>query len=230
MSGGELVLLPVKVLELLDERLTMEAAVRQLAGFGVAAIAHPGRVTAGARNAANEAGVPFLHLPADAELGLLERDASRLITERRREVQRRGQEVGRRLMEMAIEGESLPVMVQSLADLSQRPVVLESRDGRLLAYHAPSPNDLSREEIAPLLEQSRGELGSWLRTAAASSSAEPPTTIVPLNDSRERVVAPIIGRDGLLGSLSLVKPILGENAEETLFTSWRGRLRRCPRA
>jgi PucR family transcriptional regulator, purine catabolism regulatory protein len=219
LSGGELVLLPTKVLELLDERLTLEEAVRQLARFGVAAIAHPGRVTAGARAAANEAGVPFLHLPADAELGLLERDASRLITERRREVQRRGQEVGRRLMELAIAGESLPVMVQSLADLSQRPVVLESRDGRLLAYHAPSPSDPSREEIAALLEQSRGELGSWLRSTAASSSAEPPTTIVPLDDLRERVVAPIIGREGLLGSLSLIKPDRGENPEETLFTS-----------
>jgi purine catabolism regulator len=213
------VLLPAKVLETLDERLTLEAAVRQLAGFNVAAIAHLGRVTAGARNAANDANVPFLHLPADADLGLLEREASRLITERRREVQHRGQEVGRRLMELAIAGESLPVMVQSLADLAQRPVVLESRDGRLLAYHAPSEADPSREEIASLLEQSRGDLGGWLRTTAASSSAEPPTTIVPLDETRERVVAPIIGRDGLLGSLTLIKRDRGVNAEETLFTS-----------
>jgi purine catabolism regulator len=219
LSGGELVLLPAKVLELLDERLTLEAAVRQLAGFDIAAIAHPGRVTAGARNAANEAGLPFLHLPTEADLGLLEREASRLITERRREVQRRGQEVGRRLMELAIAGESLTVMVQSLADLSQRPVVLESRDGRLLAYHAPCETDPTREEIAALLEQSRGDLGSWLRSTSAGSSAEPPTTNVPLDDTRDRVVAPIIGREGLLGSLSLIKAGHGENAEETQFTS-----------
>src|SRR4051794_1882424 len=98
ISGGELVLVPAKVLELLDERLTLEAAVRQLSGFGVAAIAYPGRVTTGARNAADETAVPFLHLPTDAELGVLERDASRFISGRRREVQQRGQEVGRRLM------------------------------------------------------------------------------------------------------------------------------------
>ncbi len=218
-SGGELVLLPAKVLELLDERLTLEAAVRQLAGFGVAAIAHVGRVTAGARSAADAAGVPLLHLPADADLGALEQRAARLVTDRRREVQKRGQDVGRKLMELAIAGEPLPAMVQALADLVKRPVALESRDGRLLAYHAPDAGQPSRETVAPLLERGRGELGIWLRGAAASSPVEPPTTTLPLDGTCRRVVAPIIGRDGLLGSLSLILTGGTDTAEDTVLTS-----------
>ncbi|MGH2604603.1 MAG: PucR family transcriptional regulator ligand-binding domain-containing protein, partial [Dehalococcoidia bacterium] len=90
LSGGELVLLPLQVLEQLDERLTLEDAVRQLAAFAVAAIAVHGSPTQASLDAAEEAGVPLLVLPEKAELGPLERDAARLIPERRREVQRRG--------------------------------------------------------------------------------------------------------------------------------------------
>ena len=39
LSGGEIVLLPPHVLEMLDERLTLDQAIRQLSGFGVVAIA-----------------------------------------------------------------------------------------------------------------------------------------------------------------------------------------------
>ena len=38
----------------------------------------------------------------------------------------------------------------------------------------------------------------------AASSADPPHASYPLDDRWTRVVSPIIGRDGLLGSLSLV--------------------------
>src|SRR5688500_224212 len=86
LTGGELVILPPNVLEQLDERLTLEAAVLQLAGFGVAAVAHVGTVPRAAKGAADAAGLPLLQLPKDADLGPLEREASRLITERRREV------------------------------------------------------------------------------------------------------------------------------------------------
>ncbi|MDP9363533.1 MAG: PucR family transcriptional regulator ligand-binding domain-containing protein, partial [Chloroflexota bacterium] len=133
LGGGELVLLGAQTLELLDERLTLEAAVRQLADLGVAAVAHAGTVAKAARVAADETGVPLLQLPKDAELGPLEREASRLITERRRALQRRAQDVGRRLMELAIAGEPLGGTVREVAELAGRPAALEGRDGRLLA-------------------------------------------------------------------------------------------------
>ncbi len=218
LSGGELVLVPSAVLELLDERLTLEAAVRQLAGFGVAAIAHAGEVSPEARAAAGETGVPLLQLPADADLGALEREASRVITERRRAVQRRGQEVGRRLMELAIAGEPLSALVRGLADLAGRAVALEGRDGRLLASHSPDAPDAA-PEVAPLLARGPDGLVGWLRTSAAGSPAEPPTMVADLDNRWARVVAPVIGRDGLLGSLSLIVPRRAGTPEDQQLAS-----------
>ncbi len=219
LSGGELVLLPPQMLALLDERLTLEAAVRQLAAFGVAAVAHVGAVSKAARTAADEAGVPLLQLPRDADLGPLEREASRLITERRREVQRRGQEVGRRLMELAIAGEPLSVMVRTLAELAGRDVALEGRDGRLLAYHAPRERAPGRSRVEPLLAAGHPDLARWLRTAAASSPADPPTAARALDGEWARIVAPIMGPNGLLGSLSLVVPRGGHAPEDGPLTA-----------
>ena len=217
LSGGEVVLLTAKALQSLDERLTLEAAIRQLAGFGVAAVAFAGRVGGGARAAADALGLPLLQLPADADLALLEREASHLIAERRREAHRRGLAAARRLMELAIAGESLSVVARTLAELTGRPVVIEGRNGRLLAVDASGA--LDRDALAPLLERGRPALAAWLRTTASSSPAEPPSTVVDLDEARRRAVAPIIGRDGLLGFLSLILPGGNEASEDVLLAS-----------
>ncbi|HEV2107267.1 MAG TPA: helix-turn-helix domain-containing protein [Thermomicrobiales bacterium] len=223
LDGGELVLLPADILDLLDERLTLEAAVQQLASFGVAAIGLLGEADAAARAAADGASVPLLQLPADAELGPVEREASRVITEQRRAIQRRGQDVGRRLMELAIAGEPLSTVVSDLATLSGRPVALEGRDGRLLAYHPTAGSadrtTPTREAVERLLSDGHSRLASWLRKTAASSPAEPPATMTSLGSDWVRTVAPVIGRDGLLGSLSLLMERESESPEDEVLTS-----------
>ena len=88
--------------------LTLEEVARQRATFKVAAIAHLGPVSPGEIAVADETNTPLLVLPPGTDIGRLETDASQLIMERRREAQRQGQEVGRRLMELAIAGEPLP--------------------------------------------------------------------------------------------------------------------------
>lgn len=219
LSGGELVLLPLQVLEELDERLTLEEAVRQLAAFGVAAIAVHGAINDASLEAAEEAGIPLLQLPDRAELGPLEREAARLITERRREVQLRGREVGRQLMELAISGEPLANIVRAMADVSGRAVALEAWDGRLLAYHTPANQGPARERVADLIHREHGVLGRWLRATAASSPADPPTATYDLDGAWARVVAPIIGRNGLLGSVSLIVPRGGSTSEDGMATA-----------
>jgi PucR family transcriptional regulator, purine catabolism regulatory protein len=207
LEGGELVLLPDKVLQMLDDRLTLEDVTRHLVSFNVAAIAHVGQVTPGAIAVANEANTPLLLLPSSVDLSQLERDSSQLIMERRREAQREGQDVGRRLMELAIAGEPLPAMVRTLAELAGRPVVLESRDGRMLAFQ-PAPGDaMAAEDIEQGLTRTRASVLNWYRSVIGGASpAEPPHASYALDDRFARVVAPIIGRDGLLGGLSLIVP------------------------
>jgi len=219
LAGGELVLLPESVLEQLDERLTLADAVRQLATFGVAAIAIVGASDKAARDAAEETGVPLLALPKTADAGPLEREAARIITERRRELQRSGQEVLRRLMELAITGEPLSAVVKALHEISRRAVILEGRDGRLLAYQAAAGQGPAREALEPLLARERPGLLRWLRTVAEGSPADPATGEFALDDAWTRVAAPVIGRDGLLGCISLVAPAGRASAEDAQATA-----------
>ncbi len=217
LRGGELVLLTAKALQSVDERLTLEGAIRQLAAAGVSAIAFAGRITASARSAADAATLPLLQLPADADLAMLERETSHLIAERRREAHRQGLEAGRRLMELAIAGESLAVVARTLAEMARRSTVIEGRDGRILAIGGSET--ITPEHLATLLDRGRPALALWLRTSAVASPAEPPTTTVDLDQHRKRVVAPIFGQDGLLGLLSLLLPGKQESPEDALLAS-----------
>jgi len=219
LSGGEVVLLPPHVLEMLDERLTLDQAIRQLASFGVAAIALSEAVDEVARRSAGEAGIPLLVLPADVDYSALERNTSRYITERRREIQRRSQEASRRLMELAIGGESLDAMAADLARLAGRAVAIEGRDGRVLALSDPAtlPDGVSDPDA--ILLSTRSAVQAWLRSVAATSSAEPPTATYTTETGWNRMVAPVIGRDGLLGNVSLFVPTGEELVEDGLLAS-----------
>jgi purine catabolism regulator len=204
LSGGELVLLTPKALTSLDERLTLDAAIRQLAGFGVSAVAFAGRPTAAARAASNLAGIPLIQLPPDADLALLEREAAHLVAVKRREAQHKGSETSRRLMELAIAGESLADLTTTLSENAQRDVFIVGRDGRLLAMTSPSGQVPSSSVMMPLLEAGRPLELEWVKTNPGGSMAEPSTTVLPWDGVQFRVVAPILGRDGYLGLLSLL--------------------------
>jgi PucR family transcriptional regulator, purine catabolism regulatory protein len=219
LAGGELVLLPVAILSELDERLQLDEAIRRLADLGVAGAAVLGTIGKPAREAAEAAGLPLLALPKGADVGALERDAARLISERRRAVQHRGQEVLRQLMDLAIAGEPLGDVVQELARISGRPVALEGRDGRLLAYHAAGKVAPSREMIESIVQRDRPIVARWLRTTAEASPADPPTASYELDSAWSRLVAPVIGRDGLLGSVSLIAPRGSATPEDAQVTA-----------
>lgn len=221
LAGGELVLVPVTVLSELDERLQLEEAIARLSELGVAAVAVLGSITKPARDAADAANLPLLALPKGTDVGALERDSARLITERRREVQHRGQEVLRRLMDLAIAGEPLSDVVEELARISGRPVALEGRDGRLLAYHALNASSPTREAMEVLIARDRPAVARWLRTTAEASPADPPTATYDLDSTWSRLVAPVIGRDGLLGSVSLIVP-RGRGSPEDAQVTGRG--------
>jgi purine catabolism regulator len=203
VKGNEIVLLGVSALSIDDERMTLEQAVRQLAGRQVAAIAFQGQISSQAKAAADETGVAFLQLPASTDLISLERETIHYINERRREAHSRDQESGRRMMELAIAGEPLPMIVRTLAELAGHPVALEGRDGRVLSYAAVTP-ELDRTLVESLLADGRDNNVAWLRMTAASSPAEPPSMVHQLSETWSQVVAPVIGRDGLLGNLSML--------------------------
>ena len=56
------------------------------------------------------------------------------------------------------------------------------------------------------MQRDRPVVARWLRTTAEASPADPPTSTYELDSTWSRLVAPVIGRDGLLGSVSLIVP------------------------
>lgn len=218
LSGGEIVLLPPHVLEMLDDQLSLDGVIRQLAVFGVSALAVTEAPSMAAQAAAEETRLPLIVLPAQAEFGVLERSTARYISERRREILRRGQEAGRQLMELAIAGEPLSELAVELSTLSNRAVAFEGRDGRLLAFQT-GESALNVEAVEEMLTETRGPVFGWLRMVAASSSAEPPYATYASRTGWLRIVSPVSSRDGLLGSVS-VFVLDGEDlVEDGVFAS-----------
>ena len=218
LSGGEMVLLRLEELAEVDERLTLDGAIRQLAGFNVSAVAVAGPVADENRELAAARKVALVELPAAADLGEIERRASHLIAERRRDRQRRGHEGSRKLMELAIAGESLAAIISALSQLSRLAVALEGQDGRVLTYFARASQP-SREEAEPLLDATREAVRNWLAITTDASAAEPPTMRMALGVSLDRTIAPVIGREGLLGCLSLIGPSGTWSGDDSMLAS-----------
>lgn len=219
ISGGEIILLPDGVLDLIDERLSLADAIRQLSAFGVAALAVTTMPDAAACMAAEVASIPLLVLPRGVDFGHLERETSRAIAERRRILQRQGQDIGRQLMELAISGDALEDLVTELAQISGRAVVIERRDGGLRASCPDPEAAVTDEVIQAILQETTTPAHAWLRTLAASSAVEPPVRTWSTGDGWIRFVAPISSRHGLLGSVSLLAPAHDQRPEDTLFAS-----------
>ncbi len=219
IAGGEIVILDPSVLEMIDENLTLAGAIRQLSTFGVSVIATTGTTDPSARSAADAANLPLIELPADADLGHLERTAARTIAERRRALQQKGQEFGRQLMDMAISGDSIAQLAEELGALSGRAVLIETAEHQVLAWQ-PDANDVLDERMArSILEPSQAAVSSWLRSVRSSSSAEPPVHGWSDAAGWTRLVSPVTGRNGLLGSISMLIPTHEERPEDTILMS-----------
>lgn len=219
IAGGEIVILDPAVLELIDENLNLAGAVRQLSTFGVSVIATTGVSDAAARSAADAANLPLIELPADADLGHLERTAARTIAERRRDLQQKGQEYGRQLMDMAISGESVSMLAEELGSLSRRAVLMETAEHQVLAWQPDEREALNERLANSILQPSQLAVTGWLRSVRSSSSAEPPVHGWTDAAGWTRLVAPVTGRSGLLGSISLLIPTHEERPEDTILLS-----------
>lgn len=219
IAGGELVILDPAVLEMIDEQMTLAGAIRQLSAFGVATIATARTSDPAARAAADAANLPLIELPADTDLGTLERSAARMIAERRRVLQQKGQESGRELMDLAIAGEPISILAEELVALSGRAVLMEGAEGHLVAWHPDSGEMLDEGLASSILQPSQMNVSSWLRTVRSSSSAEPPVHGWTDSAGWTRLVAPVTGRNGLLGSINMLIPTQEERPEDTILLS-----------
>lgn len=219
ISGGEVVILDPDVLEMIDENLSLTGAIKQLSTFGVSTIATIRASDPGARAAADAANLPLIEMPADTDLGSMERSAARMIAERRRELQQKGQESGRQLMDLAIAGEPISELAEELGSLSGRAVLMETADGQIVAWHPDIRESLDERLAQSIFQASQPAVIGWLRSVRSSSSAEPPVHGWTDVSGWTRLVAPVTGRTGLLGSISMLIPAQEERPEDTILIS-----------
>ncbi len=204
LQGGELAFVSVQSMRLLDENLTLAAVLSQLYEMKVAAVAVAGAVEQSARAAADRLGLPLFALPPGANASESEQFALRVILEQQTDLYRRAQEAYRQLTELAIEGRGLPAIVEKLAHIAGKPAAMQDTAGHLRLYSAPREGWLSRQEASGLLLDCAGELDSWLRGTVVSASDPPVTQFDLPRQGLALLVAPVVGREGVAGFLSLL--------------------------
>lgn len=203
-KGGELALLSSKSLKLVDEDLTLEKAIAQLAQVQIAAVAVLGEINPRAVELAQSISLPLFLLPEETTLQEVERSVSRAIIEAQNEMYTRNLEINRQLTDIMVSTRGSEAIVNKLGQITGKPVVLEDRNFSLRAMAWATPSQPDKEEVSSLLATSSGDVMRWARTVPLSVSEPPTAEFSVLPPFSARLVAPVVGNEGIVGFLSII--------------------------
>jgi hypothetical protein len=140
LERGDLVVVPTGTLEVVaatpDETDQLADALVRGAASGIVLVGAEAPAAARLAARAAEGGLAVVAL-ADGEAALLERSVIELLVNRRAALERRAEELERRLEAVALRTSDLGALVASIGGFLGRAVVLEGRRGDPLAVHAP---------------------------------------------------------------------------------------------
>lgn len=202
LEEGEVVLLSVEALRLLDERLTLAQVVASLAKRNVSALAVVGPVSEEAVAAADDVGLCLLALPADADLRDIEKDTIRLIVEREAQLDRRGRQVYRQLAQCSIENHGLGAIAEALWQIVGKPVMIQDEGMAIQALASGDDSPFSPQDLQAI-RADKAPLHRWLMNQSLDGRA-PPCTTFGLNGDGARYVAAIVIEGKLRGYLSIL--------------------------
>lgn len=205
LEEGEITLLAVAAIPLIDERLTLSQMITSLAARNVAAAVVVGDVSLQAQRVADKHHLCILTLPDTADLRDVERDIIRLIVEREAQLDRRGRQIYRQLAQLSIENRGLSAIVEAVRDLVGKSVFLHDEhliiQAQALDEHCPFSPDELRSYLA-----NENTVKQWLGGQALDSKA-PPWTYLDLDTQGWRCcVSAIVIEGQLSGYLSIVGP------------------------
>jgi purine catabolism regulator len=202
VEGGDLALISLPT-RTETPHAVLASILQALAGRGVAALAVPSPVPPGAPALADAIGTPLLALPPDVRLTEIEKSVIGLVVNRRAELEQRGVQIYRRLAQETIENRGIEAIVETLAEITAKPVVVQDVAGNVDFYHGPPRWSMSRAEVVAAL----GEAGPTREWFAGQSllSTSPPVVRRPLPLAGwARIVAPIVAGSAPVGFLSIV--------------------------
>jgi purine catabolism regulator len=197
IKGGEMALVPVASIRLLDERLDLADVMTGLAEKGGVAVAVVGDASPGSLGVAERRHMPLLRLPDGVHVTEVQQSVVRFIVEQRTVLHERGQLLQMELMQLALGGAGADAIVARLGEVTGRVVAWHDAAGRLRSVAGQLPG-------AVLDALGNGE--ELLRWVAGQTvpAADPPVNEFGLPRGRTRLVAPIPGRDGVHGFVSLI--------------------------
>lgn len=160
LRGGELAIVPLDRLALLDESLTLARVVGQLARARVAAICAIGTVDAAATAAADRERLPLFELPAGSNAADVHQSFIQSLAEHRVELTRRIGEIGRELSGLAIAGRDRAAIVRRAGQIAETAAALLDDEGGPSYVYAPPTLSLQRAELEGLVRRiAPGTLG-----------------------------------------------------------------------
>jgi purine catabolism regulator len=197
IKGGEIALVPVTSIRLLDERLDLADVMNGLAEKGGVAVAVVGDASPASLGVAEHRLMPLLRLPDGAHVTEMQQSVVRYIVEQRTILHEQSQFLQMELMQLALGGSGTDAIVARLAEVTGRVAAWHDASGRLRSISGELPSTV-RDAVG------KGE--ELLRWVAGQTvpAADPPVNEFGLPRGRSRLVAPIPGRDGVHGFVSLI--------------------------
>jgi purine catabolism regulator len=181
----------------------LASVLRSLATRGISALAVASPVPPGAQALADAVGIPLLAVPPGTRLAEVEKSIIGLIVNRRAEVEQRGVQIYRRLAQQTIENRGIEAIIETLAEIIVKPVVVENERGIVEIYHSPPRWAVGRDDlVAALADATPRE--EWFAGQSLTSTSPPIIRRSLIWPGWARYVAPIIVGKAPVGYLSIV--------------------------
>jgi purine catabolism regulator len=219
LKGGELVLISMRSLRLIDEEIDLDRLFGYLAERGVSGVAILGQISENTSNTAGEFGLPLLSLPEGTSLSEVERTVTKYIVEHRQQIQQWTQDVIRQFTELVIEGKGLVAITERLCQLTSCATVIEDSNFRVRARALPdiletmpvvatrsrsanSFNSSNPDQFVSSLREQAQMVRDWLSSKDLRAT-EPPLHIFETGTGLLQLTAPIIVQANITGYVSI---------------------------
>lgn len=140
IERGQLVLVSTGALNNQYEHLSLEMVIEDLVQHNAGGLCVRGTITPPAQQIARAHDFPLISLPERAVLSQTERAVQRLFTNRQSQLARRASELQQTLRRHAASYRGLTTMLNALARMLDRPVVVHDRRGNLMGRGLPASN------------------------------------------------------------------------------------------
>jgi purine catabolism regulator len=181
----------------------LASILQSLAARGISGLAVASPVPPGAQALADAIGTPLLAMPTNVRLVDIEKTVIGLIINRRAELEQRGVQIYRQLAQQTIENRGIEAIIETLAEITEKPVAVEDDRGVLELYHSPPGWPINRDELVAALREPTG-LNEWFAGQALTSTSPPVLLRSLAAPGWSRFVAPIVVGKTPVGYLSII--------------------------